>query len=185
MKRTLFLVALILLLSGCITPTPPPPTPTLAPTPTPIPLSDIDLSPLLIQEGDLPAGYSGAQIRDEAPAPFNRLPETQNQISQELAHSNTTGGRVSVFVYDSLADRDTAYSILIEDIMISGGEVTGRVGESDYTTYVYLMGTHYTALSFTRCGAVVNINLSGRQDQEAIIAYARRLDQRLEPIICR
>jgi hypothetical protein len=62
----------------------PSPTATIAPTTTPVPLSEIQLESIIIQEGDLPAGFSEAQIRDEAPERFRELPEAQNTIYQQL-----------------------------------------------------------------------------------------------------
>jgi hypothetical protein len=79
LRKILALTLIGLLLVGCnlipaiaptSTPTPtntPIPSKTPTPTPTLIPIGDLDLSNLLVQTGDLPAGYTGAQIGNTLP----------------------------------------------------------------------------------------------------------------------
>lgn len=62
MKKLFVTIVVLFILAGCSSLTSQS-TPTPTATPTPIPLSDIDLEPILIQSGDLPAGYSGSQVK--------------------------------------------------------------------------------------------------------------------------
>lgn len=68
------------------------PTETHTPTPTPIPLEEIDLSEMIFQEGDLPAGYSPAQIRSEGTAETKVIKETPiNTFHQDLSYQGEEG----------------------------------------------------------------------------------------------
>jgi len=85
------------------------PTPTL----TPIPLSALKLDQILIQSGDLPAGLSGAQIRDTAPAMFKDVPMADSTIYQQLARNGNSASGVAVFLYEDKSKVDKAYSKIL------------------------------------------------------------------------
>jgi len=173
-----------------------PPTPTDTPTATPIPLSELDLEPLLIQPGDLPAGFSGAQIKDVAPSMFDDLPAAENTIDQRFERGGDTAGGVTVFLYGSTSKIEEAYALLMsieadyvalltDDMNVQ--TVTG-VGEQAIVSVVSLSMGGFTLessdLDFVRCSAVVHIRMVGVADIDTIRAYAKRLDKRLEPVVC-
>ena len=179
--------------------TPPPthtPMPTNTPTPTPIPLSELRLEPLLIQPGDLPAGFSVAQVKDVAPSMFDDLPSAENTIDQRFERGGDTAGGVTVFLYDSTSEIEEAYALLMSIeadyvALLTGGmnvqTVTG-VGEQAIVSVLSLSVGGFTLessdLAFIRCNAVVHIRMAGVVDIDTIKAYAKRLDSRLEPVVC-
>ena len=80
MRSVYYLLFIVVFLVACSSASPdaaPPPTSTftLEPTapPTQVPLSELDLSSILIQPGDLSAGITGAQVRDMLPAMFDYI----------------------------------------------------------------------------------------------------------------
>ncbi len=103
------LLAVQLLLTGCGAPK----------------LSEVDLEPLLIQSGDLPAGFSGSQVRDRAPDMFKEVPTPQKAISQQLQRNGSATGTVTVLLYDSADDVAKAYSLT------AAGLSTDRVSLAD------------------------------------------------------
>jgi len=82
------------------------PTNTPIPTSTPILLSDIDLSAIAIVAGDLPAGYSPAQIRSDPPKMFSGVKNYENIINQQFENKGDTAaaGGVTIFLFNELSD---------------------------------------------------------------------------------
>jgi len=170
------------------TDTPVPPTPTNTPTPSAIPLSELELEPLLIQPGDLPAGFSGAQVRDVAPGMFDETPTAENAISQQFERGGDTAGGVAVLLYDSKSEIEEAYALFVSGMAGNVQTVTG-VGEqaavSVWSLSVLGITRKGSELLFIRCGAVAHIRMADVVDIDTITAYAKRLDSRLEPVVCR
>lgn len=166
-------------------------------TPMPMPLSEVDLEPILILPGDLPAGLSGAQVRDSLPEMFDEPPEAENQIYQQFQREGKAAGGVAVTLYESNADLDAAYTLLlggfgdsdIDSSVTVERKVVSDVGERAET--VTLQGTilgivfDSVDLAFVRCGAVVHTRMSGSANLIDIVSYARRLDERLTSLVCR
>lgn len=199
MRKILALV-LLLALAGCggspqaVQPTAPLATrenasegPTAAPAPTAVSLADLDLESLLVQNGDLPAGVSGAQIRDTAPEMPPKMPKTTKTVYQQLAVGNAEIGGVSVFLYEETADRDAAMAALTE-LIDPSGPING-IGEQAVTNKASaaagVMGRLTTDVIFRRCAAIVQISLDNqRYDQATVASYAKRLDKRLAGVVC-
>lgn len=166
-------------------------------TPTQIPLSEINLEPILILPGDLPAGFSGAQVRDSLPEMFGNLPEASNQTYQQFQRQGEAAGGVAVTLYESDSDRDVAYTLLLKGFGDSSSDsmtkteriVVSNVGER--AEAVTLQGSmlgivlDFADLAFVRCGAVVHIRFGGSAGLTEIVSYARRLDERLTALVCR
>lgn len=157
------------------------------PTPTKIPLTDIDLEGILIMNGDLPAGYTGAQIRDNAPEMFNNLPEAQNTIYQQFAKDGETAGGVTVLLFESQEDIENAYKKIIAGF--SDAEELDEIGENANITYVDMevLGSRmqFGDLVFIRCNALAHIRMTDLPQKESLISYAKRLDKRLDGMICK
>jgi len=155
-------------------------------TPTKIPLSDIQLEDILIEDGDLPAGYSGAQIRDTAPEMFDNLPESENTINQQLAKGGEQKGGVTIFLYDSQKDLDSAFFKIKTGF--SEEEQLEEVGENGFIAYfsqdILGIKIQYGDLLFVRCNAVVHIRMTELSSEDSLIAYAKRLDKRLSELVC-
>lgn len=207
MKKSIFIFpfvfGMIILLTGCglspnndpqsqpITPTSTiSPTNTIAPTMTPVPFSDIDLEPILVRDGDLPAGYKGAQIRSQAPEMFDDLPEPQNEVFQQFEHDGDAAGGVSIFLFDNEEDLEKSFD-MIYDGMTDEASLHSRVGEkSAILEYSQNFPELYfkievTEFLFIRCGALVHVRLTDVANIDYAEAFAERLDKRLEDLICR
>lgn len=193
MRRLLVVIALLGIVAACgaapaaSVPTPSPLPPTPLPTPTPISLTDIDLEPLLIQDGDLPAGLSGAQVRSTPPNMFRDITGAANQIHQQFARDGNSAGGVAVFLFEETADRDQAYAVILDGFgdTIEAVDVGEQGSATPPTTSMINQGLNSYDLLFSRCAAVAHIRMSGEfMDINMITAYAERLDQRLTEAVC-
>lgn len=177
-------IVFVLFLVACGTaPISVPPAPTSLPTA--IPLSAIDLEPLLIQSGDLPAGITGAQVRDTPPKMFDGMPKAAKAIYQQFARGTDQIGGVSVFLYEKDTDRDQGYGFILGGM--NTAQVTEGVGEqaviagpSKETAAVL----NFSDLLLRRCRAIAHIRMTGKDTAEAVTAYAKRLDTRLSEVVC-
>ena len=163
------------------------PTSTSTLTPTDVQLAEISLDEILIQFGDLPAGYSGGQIRYVAPAMFNEMPPAEYTIYQQFAKSSDVSGGVTVFLYKSPQEIEEAFVNTVDGMGDSAKIVEG-IGEKGVITYTSMtvLGskTEFGDIVFTRCNAVVHVRMTDIPDEIALSSYATRLDNRLIEILC-
>jgi len=156
-------------------------------TPAPVPISEIQLDSIVIQEGDLPAGFSGAQIRDTAPEMFKDLPSAQNTVYQQLEKEGDVAGGITIFLYDSQDNIETAYNLIVGGLL-DDAKLSDEVGEKAIISSISITIADITIksvdMAFVRCGAVVHIRMSGTDDVNSVVAYAKRLDNRLKTLIC-
>ncbi len=159
--------------------------PTIVPTATatPVPLSALKLDSLLVQAGDLPAGLSGAQIRDTAPAMFKAVPQADKTIYQQFARNGSPAGGVAVFLYEDNANVDKAYSVILAG-MGSDSKPVSKLGDKA-SIAILTVGMEGGDLIFTRCNGVVHIRMTGTSSADEITSYAKRLDTRLSEVACR
>ena len=164
-------------------------TQTLEPTLTPtlIPLSEIQLEEIVIKDGDLPAGYSGAQIRDIAPAMFDDVPKAQNTYYQQFAKDGDTKGGVTIFLFESQEDNEIAYNQIYDGLSDEAKELD-EIGDKGYVYYTSMdvLGStmQFGDLLFKRCNAVVHVRMTDVSSEDSLLAYAKRLDGRLIEIVC-
>jgi len=169
------------------------PTPTSIPTPTPIPLSDIDLESILLLSGDLPIEFVGDQVKTIPPKVFNGAP-TADQVIQQTIRSGIYGGDgISILLYQSPSDLDTAYNIVNKAMEIKGKngifKPLPNLGEkavfSQSLSMFESQMIYSTQIVFTRCHALVYIDLfAPSADLVVATTYAQRLDKRLKPLVC-
>lgn len=162
----------------------PPIVPAFAPPataqPTAVALKDIDLEPLLVQAGDLPSGMSAAQVKDTAPLGMKEYPIATKAIDQRFQRGNKTVGGVVVLLYEQQADLNQAAALAIK--LDKYSEVLSDVG----TQAKLFLGTDafpVRGVTFVRCRAVVDVTMS-EVDTSEVTAYAKRLDKRLQSVIC-
>jgi hypothetical protein len=188
--RLALITLVALVIAGCGT-APEAAVPTAAPiqptaVPTAVPLADLDLEPLLIQAGDLPAGLTGAQIRDTAPEMFSKVPKATKTLNQQFAQADKQVGGVTVLLYDSPADVSTAYDVIWNGM--STGSSALDIGEkAGGFAKKQIVGTtqfEFSDVLFRRCHAVVHIRMPV-SDIAMSTAYAQRLDKRLSAVVCR
>lgn len=191
-KIFIFIILSVVLVSCSNTSTQ---SPTQTPTPTQVPLSEINLEPVLVQTGDLPAGYSGSQISDIDLSWIDFLQyKGVNRIQQLFEKDGKPSGSVQVILFDEINQVDNSYSkykeffekdskIIAEDDF-SKGELTDIGDKAIYSSHNYL-GISTIAIIFTRCNSLVNISFGDTNTLQYISAYAKRLDKRLSELVCR
>lgn len=145
-------------------------------------LGAVDLESLLIQDGDLPAGINAAQVKDTPPGMFTGLPRAVKAIDQRFQASGGNAGGVTVLLYDTTADRDTAYDSLVKG-MGNGTKPYNGVGERA-TTLALSIVIDSVDVAFVRCHAVAYIRMSDTKQVDNATAYAARLDSRLRQVVC-
>jgi hypothetical protein len=175
--------------------------PTSIPTATPIPLSEINIEPFLIQANDLPPQLNGSQVRDQTPEIVPGIPQPINQIYQ--AFGRTDGGIVFeksgiyVFIYNDLEAAKYSYQFVLK--AMQEGRTHGAVPkyadpskvhaenevgeESAWMKAPFMNFEPVTDLAWRNCNAVFYVRMVG--DSDVANAYARRLNERLTPLICR
>lgn len=179
LRYAVFLVLLIACGGGTATlPPTVPPVPTSPPTT--IPLAAIDLEPLLIQPGDLPAGITGAQVKDVAPPAFKAYPPATKAIDQRLQRDGETIGGIVVLLYEEQSALEQAKILATTTSEVS--RPLDSVGEGGKA----FLGSDLLPLrgvTFVRCRAIADVSM-GRVAIEEVIAYAKRLDRRLAGVVC-
>jgi hypothetical protein len=160
------------------------PTITPNPSPTPIPLSKESVVPVLIQSGDLPAGFSGAQFREEPLFIHGKLPVAKLIISQQFAKGDNDGGGVTVYIYQQSTDVQKTYEVISDGLpdLTDSDLAAGEKSSGESTLVPGLIDS--TAFAFIRCSAAVYIQMDGVHNLSAIVPYAKNIDKRLTPLIC-
>lgn len=158
----------------------PAPTATITVTATRVPLGALDIEPLLVQDGDLPAGYVAGQVSSDYPPMFYGIPRPDRTVSRELGLNGRGAGLVTVLLYERPDQLEAAYQFLLggfgpnAEAVLETGERAQAVDSSG----------NWVDLVFVRCRAVVHIRLTQRADVPVARDYAQRLDARLQPLIC-
>jgi hypothetical protein len=181
--HTIFIIIASLVVVSCQ------PSATAIPTTTPIPFSEFNLENLLIQENDLPAGYSGAQVSNMAisnlPEKISDIPEPDYSISQEFEKDGKQGGTVSIFLYEDLAKLNRAFSTMTPldtEYSVEGDWEEGELLRVDVSYPITLKLLSFT---FYKCHAIVRIHFLDSVSEKNSITYGNRLIKRLTPLVCR
>jgi hypothetical protein len=147
--------------------------------PTRVPLRAVNLEPVLIQDGDLPSGLSPAQVFDAPPPAFKDYPAATKAAYQRFQRAGDTAGGVTVLLYEQAADLANAAAQAVptkKDYQSVEG-----VGERAALFVPELLTVRQ--IGFVRCQAVVNVVMDQVEPDE-LIAYAKRLDRRLQGMVC-
>lgn len=148
-------------------------------------ISEVKLELLSFQAGDLPAKYEIAVPTTTIPERFKDFPVAQNQISVEITLFGSWAGNATIFLYERQADIDKAFQLSSG----TANETISGLGEkSVFAAFSIPYGTEGGTIDganvlFVRCSAVVEIRLI-TENNEDVIAYAKRLDERLMPAVC-
>jgi hypothetical protein len=154
-------------------------------------LAKIDVAPVLIQEGDLPSGFTVGKIKKIEPDYFQWTEAKEQEI---LASDGTKIGTVGVYLFASGGDQSEMYSMYSQVESEEGiipYEVTGIGDQCESCTPVFSKADCDINIVFTRCTALGVIELYPQCldkqynfDYEYIIAHAKRLDESLKSIAC-
>lgn len=160
-----------------------------APAPTPIDLKTLKLEPLLIAAGDLPAGIAAGQVFSEPPPAYisMNVPPADNIVFQRFVRGDQPAGYVVVSLYSDTKVSTTTSTALTNDLTLGSkkdGLVTAKPIQElgDRSLYAEVVGP---SIVFVRCHAVVSVLLVGNNvGKLEAAAYAKRLDSRLQPLVC-
>jgi hypothetical protein len=187
MKNPILMITLTCLMmsvSCTTTPSAPPP------TKTPVPLSEIDFEGLIIQEGDLPEGLISPGLRYDAPE-YKDIPEATMTFRAPLFGPGDLSGSIVVFLYEDHQKLEEAYQKIFEmkDMIRDSFPDIGEKSESKYLVEMWDSEEgggqrNIDELVFIRCMAVIDIYFRGTEVDD-LSFYAKRLDERLRPVVCR
>ena len=145
-----------------------------------IPFSEYHLEDYLIQDHDLPVGYSEGLVMENVNV-YPRLPRSDYVIRQQIKKNNHLGGVVTVLLFEDERRADLFYDELVSEMHDPSPVyynwrkgVINRESSSD---------SYYIDLLFGHCHLVVHIRL-GETPEDQVIAYAERLFRRLDRIGC-
>ena len=168
-----------------------------SPSSTPVPLSQLNLESLLIQDGDLPTIFLGQQVVSRPPVDIAAVPPADQAINREFRAGEFASDGVTILLYEFISDIETAYGVVVR--VISEGTTTRAVtqlGEKAVVTEETIGGIPMVAgvsipsatsakVVFIRCHAIVYIDLfASEADAEVAVAYAMRIDQRIQALVC-
>ena len=152
-----------------------------------VPLAEVDLAPLLVQPGNLPAGVTAAQVSTEPPEMFRDVPEPQQAIHQQFERRGTQQGGVTVLLYDAPEDGDVAYNVIAQGMPETRAYVpwVGAAAVGGHRR-VNVLGVPIESVDvvFVRCHAVAHIRMPGTARVQDVRTYAKRLDARLQAQVC-
>jgi len=147
-------------------------------------LSGLDIATFLIEPDDLPSGYSPGVIRNIEPNEYWRFIQAKEQ--QILASDDNEVGLARIFLFSIDSEKGEMFNLLslmeTPEGMISI-DATG-VGEMQLAAI-----DPFGLIVFTRCTAVGYIQVDFDEikkgyDTDALIAHAKRLDEKLKTIAC-
>jgi hypothetical protein len=156
------------------------------PTPTVVSLDKVDIEPVLIQSGDLASQVAGGQVKELVPILFKGITEPSRVLTQELDRNGVPFGSVTVFLYNSAKERESAYTEMLRAIAIkaeSGGASQAGIGEQSFGGVFANNLPGFAEIVFVRCHAAVHIRINS-SDATDVTTYAKRLDKRLESLVC-
>lgn len=165
-------------------------------TPTMIPISEISFDEILFIDGDLPPSFIPGQIKYELPNVFELKgnPTSDKIVNLVIHNDNFLSEGVTVLIYESLPTLQEVFTSIAEKVgrlpdKFGEIETLSNLGENAFVAESdrdVLFGTKSVRLAFTRCNALVHINLFSQDtNKDTVESYAIRLDKRIEEIVCR
>jgi hypothetical protein len=179
-KRIAFLLLLILL-PGCTLFLPP------------VSIAEIDLEQILLQAGDLPAGYSRGQSQTSLPDFLEgQAYAPDNVILQQLQYNGIHGGTILVVLYkDPLRSQITydlinqmldkvSNQILTKESVSTNPQITYASYQINFLSFEI---AHGEGVTFQKCNFAGLINTTGNADRSGWIAYTESLSQKLSDVL--
>lgn len=175
MKATLKLLAQIIicgfLFTACA------PATLVTPTSYPIAVLRPQIEPLLYQDKDLPENWKSGSYATTLPADekFRSIFPDLVVVQEIINISYAETGYIAVMIFQTPSSFETAKSALVV-----GSPITS-LGE---TSAGRNLGDKYIEVTFARCNAIIQIYSYGPLIED-LAEYARRVDGRIIPIICK
>ncbi|MBL8089381.1 MAG: hypothetical protein KF758_11325 [Anaerolineales bacterium] len=147
-------------------------------------LGYVDIAPVLIQDNDLPNGFTAGNITEIDPYYY----ESARAKSQDILTVNGSEvGTLSVYLFASTNEQSEMYEIY-SHVESQEGIIPYEVTNiGDKSTVFSISGCDIRVL-FTRCTAVAVIELYNvcqeEYDFDKLVAHAKRLDESLKSIAC-
>jgi hypothetical protein len=150
-------------------------------------LAQLDVTSLIIAEGDLPAMFRAGDVFTTVPPalPLGGIERPQRFAGQFVQRDDPRQIlNVIILFYNNRDSVDGVYDTVEQ----GKHEVLDQIGER--ASWREMDRTiQFRQLTFTRCQAVVLMLMSGRTDdefvpKEVVLQYAQRLDQRLQAAVC-
>jgi len=146
-------------------------------------LKNIDLETIVIQTGDLPP-MQGSVEEVFLPYSGGQRPGMATSFARLIKKGDVIFGSIYVDIYVDRIETKKAYDDGINNLRDSAQNENSlkspAVGE--YALLQYSTRDDSTVLIFLRCHAYVNISLPA--SEETTLAYAKRLDARLNSLAC-
>jgi hypothetical protein len=181
--RHWFVIGLFVLLVGCGGETVGVPPTDLPPTATPIALTAIDLAPILIADGDLPADYDLRTPSTKLQNTYLQLgvPDPAAALTQTYDNPAEMDGLATIFLYDERPLLDDAYRRMSVGLL-TDEQPLGDLGEQAMQSTAPLNQTDQVSVVFVRCRAVVIMEGYAFPILNAplLMAWAKKVDQRIQ-----
>jgi hypothetical protein len=148
-------------------------------------LGNIDTSPILINDGDLPAGFTAGGITEVDPYYYESARAKQQKI---LASDGTEVGTVSVYLLASSREKSEMYATYSQAESQEGIIPYKVTGIGDQSSVFSISGCDISVV-FTRCTAMSVIEMYAGCNQkeynfDSLVRHAKRLDESLKSIAC-
>jgi hypothetical protein len=165
--------------------------PTAPPLPTigPVPLTIEGLSPLLIQPGDLPEGWTGDTLFDEPPVDYVG-PAPVLVLNQGLLAPGDrfSSGGVIVYILETAEDAQQVFKARTDlitrnvdkDVVYQRPPIGEQALLAPGKGQVFILNQ----LVSVRCNAVIEILLGTSDQVDMTINYARNIDSRITASVC-
>jgi len=123
------------------------------------------LESVLIQDGDLPAGYVAGATSTKFPTYYDKIlvPDADYVLRQQIQRDSNSAGQVIVFYYINQGTTDFAYQSIADDMKKTrdlngvGDKAVLETSSSDQTS-----SQEYVGIVFVQCHAVAHLSVLGQ-----------------------
>lgn len=150
---------------------------------------DVDITSILIEESDLPPGFSKEEVVDIPPDEFWGRNYLQHKRQDILAPNETKVGSVWVYLYSSRNEQFETYQRL-SLVETQEGIIPTKLSEFENCEKCSIAATDgFVFVLFARCAGIGYISIDNKYLQDYgidyLISHARRLDESLKSIACK
>jgi len=146
-----------------------------------------DLEPILMEENNLPPGYSAGVTSHGTPTYYNKLfvPDADYVIRQRFQKDGSSAGQIIVFYYVEPGSTHVAFDSITDDMQGSRVlEGLGEKAEIEVVSESNAAPQSSVSIVFIQCHVTVHISMLGTDDEQAVNSYAEYLSERLEMFVC-